>query len=114
MLTLKNVLGIPEIQSKLQENLCIPNSDYPLVLRNLQVPASNYNSIKVNTIIKGKQYTIEANLHVDKKKNLYLLEARVFRKNLMETAYLEVLNPAGFIYPNRIDDVWAFADWKAL
>ncbi|MBP3917349.1 hypothetical protein [Clostridium sp.] len=114
MISLKDVLLEKEIKNGIQGdlgNLIHVNMDYYIE----ETIRQNSNSTSI-IIDENGEYDFECNLHYDDKKDIYLLEARLFRKtdNSMVNSYLGVLNSNLGIIDEEIDDVWEYGEWQEV
>lgn len=114
MESLKNVLLTKEIQKGIQGdlgNLINVNMDYYIE----ETIRKNSNSTNI-IIAENDKYDFECNLHYDSKKDIYLLESRLFSRtdNSMINSYLVVLNSHLKIINKEIDDVWEYGEWKKV
>lgn len=112
-LTLKHVLKRKEVREGIKSNLL--KGAYVEAIDKV-LNSKEENSISIIVDLDGIECDFENTLYIDEVKNCYLLESRLFnRKNdTMINSYLELLNNDGSIMDVCIDDVWDYADWKAV
>lgn len=117
-LTLKEILLREDIQTEIQAN-CFKNindtkADVREILSKEVLAKDKENFISLVIRLKGREYDFENTLHIEKNKELHLLETRVFAKDngQMEGVYLGILNKDGSISEEYIDDVWTFGEWE--
>lgn len=114
ILNLKEVLSRGDIQENIKANMFITDEEVKSAIeKTLEVDKDN--SISIEAVREGNPMSFENTLHIDKDKQVYLLESRLFDDKgdgQMKGVYLEVFNSDGQIVKEYIDDVWDYANWK--
>lgn len=115
ILTLKEVLKNEVIKKELKTNLFENFEDTEKEI-NKVLNSSKFNSISIETMLENKNVSFENTLHVDKEKNIYLLESRLFSNNpdSLLKSYLGVFNSNMEIIREYIDDVWEYGNWNLV
>jgi hypothetical protein len=114
ILNLKEVLSRGDIQENIKGNMFKTDEEVRLAIEETLKSDKN-NVISVEAIREEKPMSFENTLHIDKEKQIYLLESRLFDDKgdgQMKGAYLEVFNSDGERVKEYIDDVWEYANWE--
>lgn len=114
-LNLKQILSIEDIQGNIESNLFKTNNERKIAI-DKTLNSNKENKISVETLMNGNVVYFENTLYFDEKKEVYLLECRLFSKesDTMINAYLEILDSNGNIKEEYVDDVWDYADWNEI
>ena len=105
MLNLKRIFENEKIRKELEGDLKIHLVDF--IDDNI-----NNNLYVYNKCIDD--YEFENNLHIDKERNIYLLESRLFSKNdgSMYNSYLRAFDDKINTIDEYYDDIWEYAKWE--
>jgi len=109
-LNLKQLLLTKDIKKGLNSDLFSDKSELKAAL-NKVISFDGDNQIRVDAVVDGKDVSFENTLY---KKELYLLESRVFDKKTDSFigAYLKVVESDGHVLD--LNNVWGTTDWNVV
>lgn len=71
----------------------------------------------INTNInpyRNKDSKVERSLYYSNKKDMYLVEIRIFNNGNMDNAYLDIFHSNMEHFSEYQDDVWTFTNWNIV
>lgn len=109
---LKEVLKLEEVKEGIKVNLI---EDFEEAIEKT-ISSDKENSISIIVNVDGVECDFENTLHADYEKNVFLLESRLFNRkdDSMINAYLELLDENLNVIEDYQDDVWEYANFKAV